>query len=124
MNKILMPMLDGGIVNWEDDREYVPGCPTCDYGSEYINDITITMTKIKIRVVLNQMYEHALSEGDLMRLILPAYEKVKSMTEDGFAAWFKENLLRMMQKNDCYVYDDEKLVREYIVQRQDGGAEG
>lgn len=123
MNKILMPMMDGGIVNWEDDLEYIPGCPTCDYGSEYINDITITMTKMKIRVVLNQMYEHALSEGDLMRLILPAYEKVKNMTEDGFVAWFKENLLSLMQKNDCYVYDDEKLVREYTVQRLDGGAD-
>ena len=72
MNKILMPMLDGGIVNWEDDMQSYGGCPTCDYGSEYINDITITLTKHKIHVVLNQMYTHALSEGDVMRLLLPA----------------------------------------------------
>ena len=25
------------IIFYKDDIEYIPGCPTCDYGSEYIN---------------------------------------------------------------------------------------
>lgn len=100
MSKILFPMLDGGIVNYEDDMRYTPGCETCDYGSEYINDITITLTKYKVHALINEMYGYALSESDVMRLLLPAYEEIKGMTEKQFTAWFKERLILLLNEGD------------------------
>lgn len=40
---MLIKMLDGGILNYADDHYHYDGCPTCDYGSEYINEIDITL---------------------------------------------------------------------------------
>lgn len=39
---MLIKMLDGGIVNYADDHYHYDGCPTCNYGSEYINEIAWT----------------------------------------------------------------------------------
>lgn len=121
MIKILMPMLDGGIIEYQDDTEYCPGCETCDYGSEYINKITITMTHFKIRVVINNMYNHAISESDIMKTLLPAYEEIRKITEAQFATWFHERLIELMKENDRFV-DVETVLREYDVQQMDGGA--
>ena len=121
MNKILFPMVDGGIINYEDDTRYIPGCETCDYGSEYINDITITLTKHNIHAVLNEMYDYAISEGDMLKLLLPAYEEIKSMTENQFSHWFKEQLFKLMKEYDRYCRCEDVL-REYDVQEIAGGA--
>ena len=53
---MLIKMIDGGLVNYADDCWHMGGCPTCDYGSEYVNEIDITLTKYKIHVRTNQMY--------------------------------------------------------------------
>ena len=89
---MLIKMIDGGIVNYTDDRESYGGCPTCDYGSEYINDINITLTKYKIHVRTNQMYEYVLSEGQMIRLFLSEYNTIQQTTEKEFVDWFNEKL--------------------------------
>lgn len=89
---MLIKMVDGGIVNYTDDHESYGGCPTCDYGSEYINDINITLTKYKIHARTNQMYEYVLSEGQMIRLFLSEYNTIQQMTEKEFVDWFKEKL--------------------------------
>lgn len=122
MSKILMPMFDGGIVDYTDNMESIPGCETCNYGSEYINDITITLTKFKIHAVLNEMYDYALSESDVMKLLLPAYDEIRVLTERQFTLWFKHELKRAMKKHYKYV-DCDSVLRRYDVQELDGGAE-
>lgn len=92
MKEILIKMVDGGLVNYNDDSYSYGGCPTCDYGSEYINEIDITLTHYKIHVKTNQMYEYALSEGQMMKLFLSEYNTIQSMTEKEFADWFKIRL--------------------------------
>lgn len=119
MSKILMPMVDGGIVNYVDDTSYTAGCETCDYGSEYVNDITITLTKHEVHAVLNQMYGYAISEGDLMKTLLPAYEEIRAMTESQFVEWFKACLLSMIKEHDAFASCDE-IFREYTVKKREG----
>ena len=92
MKEMLIKMTDGGLVNYEDDCEYYGGCPTCDYGSEYINEIYITLTKYKIYIKTNQMYEYVLSEGQMMKLFLSEYNTIQTMTEKEFVDWFKKKL--------------------------------
>lgn len=118
MSKILMPMVDGGIINYVDDTSYTAGCETCDYGSEYVNDITITLTKHEVHAVLNQMYGYAISEGDLMKTLLPAYEEIRAMTESQFVEWFKECLIAMVKKHDALASCDE-ILREYTVKKKE-----
>lgn len=89
---MLINMIDGGLVNYTDDCYSYGGCPTCDYGSEYINEIGITLTQYKIHVKTNQMYEYVLSEGQMMKLFLTEYNTIQTMTENEFIEWFKEKL--------------------------------
>lgn len=92
MEKMLIKMIDGGLVNYMDDCYSYSGCPTCDYGSEYINEIDIILTQYKIHVKTNQMYEYVLSEGQMMALFLSEYNTIQTMTEWLFVEWFKGKL--------------------------------
>ena len=104
MDKMLIKMIDGGLVNYTDDSYHYDGCPTCDYGSQYINEIDVTLTKYKIHVKTNQMYEYALNEGQMIRLFLNEYNTIQTMTEKEFVNWFKEQLTNIMNDihNSCY----------------------
>jgi hypothetical protein len=97
MEEMLIKMVDGGLVDYYDDCYFSSGCPTCDYGSEYINEIYITLTKFKIYVKTNQMYEYVLSEGQMMKLFLSEYNTIQTMTETEFTNWFKEKLYEITQ---------------------------
>ena len=99
-------MADGGIVYYTDYCESYPGCPTCDYGSEYINEIHIMLTSYKVYVKVNQMYEYVLSEGQMMRLFLSEYENIQAMTEKEFIDWFKEKLQEFVSDSD---WGDSKI---------------
>lgn len=90
--EMLIKMVDGGLVNYDDDYDSYAGCPTCDYGSEYISEINITLTHYKIHVRTNQMYEYVIFEGQMMKLFLTEYDRIQTMTEKEFVDWFKEKL--------------------------------
>ena len=92
MTEMLITMTDGGLVSYRDDSYFYSGCPTCDYGSEYINDIDIELTHYKIYIKTNQMYEYALSEGQMMQLFLRNYNLIQTMTEMQFIDWLKTEL--------------------------------
>lgn len=89
---MLIKMIDGGLVNYTDDCWYIDGCPTCDWGSQYVNEIDIMTTKYKVHIKTNQMYEYVLSEGQMIKLFLSEYNTINTMTEKEFIDWFKEKL--------------------------------
>ena len=95
---MLIKMIDGGILNYEDDHYYYDGCSTCNYGSEYITEIDITLVHHTIHVKTNQMYEYALSEGQMIRLFLTNYDTIRTMTEKEFIDWFKAKLINIAYK--------------------------
>lgn len=103
---MLIKMIDGGIVNYEDNSYYYYGCPTCDYGSEYINEIDITLTHYTIHAKTNKMYEYALTEGQMIKLFLTEYNTIQIMTEKEFIDWFKAKLI----ETSC-----EKIIKEFTV---------
>lgn len=94
---MLIKMIDGGMINYSDDTSYISGCPTCDYGSEYINEIRIDLIKYKIFVKLNQMYDFALSEGEMIKLFLSNYNEIQGLTEKEFIDWIKQKLYEIVQ---------------------------
>lgn len=92
---MLIKMLDGGILNYADGNYHYEGCPTCNYGSEYINEIDITLVHHTIHIKINQMYEYVLSEGHMIRLFLTEYDTIRTMTEKEFIDWLKAKLLEI-----------------------------
>ena len=113
---MLIKMLDGGIENYSDDSYHYDGCPTCDWGSEYINEIDITLTKYTIHVKTNQMYKYVLSEGQMMKLFLSEYDTSRAISEKEFVDWFKKKLAEIthneFQENFCGRRIEEFVVKE------------
>lgn len=79
-----IPFIDGTmLINIEEDNYCASkGCPTCSYGSSYVNDITIDTTHYKLQITKDTMYEYAISEGDLMSIILNI--DIRRVTEKEF----------------------------------------
>lgn len=71
-------------ISYCDDIWSSPGCPTCDYGSKYVNEITITTTHYRIDVELRQMYEYAFSTADAIKMLAV---DLRSMTEAEFLTY-------------------------------------
>lgn len=107
-NTILIKLTDGGLVDYKDDVYYNSGCPTCDYGSEYINYITLYLTKYKVEVTLNKMYGYLVSQGDVIKWFMSEYDHFKTMSEIDFIEWFKIKIAKKVY--DCYypVYSNVK----------------
>lgn len=86
---MLIEMVDGGIKNITTDRESYGGCETCDWGSEYINEFNVELTGGYIEVKVSNMYEHALSEGYMMKLFITNIDEIKQMNEVQFFDWLQ-----------------------------------
>jgi hypothetical protein len=108
---MLIKMLDGGIEDYTDNFYSYGGCPTCDYGSEYITEIDITFTRYKLHIETNNMYEYVISEGQMIRLFLTEYNTIQAMTEMEFIKWFKEKLLEL-------AYDRENVIKRFDVKER------
>lgn len=97
---MLIKMIDGGLVNYNDDTTFYPGCPTCDYGSQYINDIDVELTTHNIHASVDTMYSYAISEGSMIKLFLQEYNVIQQMTEKQFISWFEDKIKEIAK--DCY----------------------
>lgn len=89
---MLLKMIDGGILDITEDRDYISGCETCDYGSRYTNYFDIKLTTIKIHIESSMMYEYPLSEGHMMKILLQNTNEIQHMKEGEFSSWLKEKL--------------------------------
>lgn len=77
------------LINFTDDAYAYRRCPTCDYGSEYINDVEIRTTNYTIKATFNQMYEYAFSTEKAIRIFAV---DLKSMTEKEFVDYVETQL--------------------------------
>lgn len=74
-------------ISYNDDTECYRGCPTCNYGSEYINDISIETTHYKIKIIFNQMYDYACSTADVIKMFAV---DLRGMNENEFIEYIKK----------------------------------
>lgn len=89
---MLLPMVDGGILKVNYDSHSSSGCETCDYGSSYINEFSISMTTGRIEIEIDNMYEYAVSESYMMETILYNVDEIKTMTELQFSSWLEKKM--------------------------------
>lgn len=86
---MLIKTIDGGIVDIETDEDCLSrGCPTCGYGSEYLSEITVFLTKYKVKAEVVNEYEYAMTVEDTLKLFLPHIDEIQLMKEKGFIVWF------------------------------------
>lgn len=89
---MLVELTNGGILDISSDTWSYDGCETCDYGSEYVNEYIIKMSKGVLVVTIEQMYDYALTEGFMMTTMLGNIDKIKTMTEREFIEWLKKEV--------------------------------
>lgn len=89
MENYLVELNDGYIKSIDTDEISYPGCPTCDYGSEYINEFWIILSKSKIYAKTNRSYKYCFSSGEVIKSLLRKAPEFLNMTEDDFIKWFK-----------------------------------
>ena len=83
MSNLNIQFADGNkLEDFECDDCNYGGCPTCGYGSHYINDITISTTNYTVYITMDKMFEYAFSTGDAIAMFCNA--DLKSMTEKEF----------------------------------------
>ena len=107
-NEYLIKMIDGGILNIETDNESYAGCDTCDYGSKYINYITITMSQYILTIEITNEYGYALSVENAMHIFLRKHSDIECLYEKEFKSWFKKELKQISNFNK---YRDKMKMR-------------
>lgn len=110
---MLLELADGGIREIESDSEAWGGCETCDYGSSYVNEYTIHLTSGKVKIKVDKMYNYALSDGHMMKVILPNVEEIKKLTEQEFVAWIESQTKEEIKK-ETYSFESVDLVVEFV----------
>lgn len=104
-NKELIKLTDGALMNIEYEDDYIAGCPTCDYGSVYINEYTFVFSETeKLVVKVDNMYDYFFSESDMMHIILPNIDLIKTMSKRKFCDWIVDNIQH--NKEDKYDIPD------------------
>lgn len=109
--RIILKMVDGGLVGYSDSTRHTLGCPTCNYGSQYINDIDIDLKRHSVHIEINQMYDYALSEGKMMILLLSNCEQIMKMTEKQFIEWMRKQIIEIVKNG----YDGMDAFRVFDV---------
>ena len=88
MSFLNIKFADGNeLISYDDDTYSSSGCPTCDYGSEYVNEITIRTTNYNVNININCMYEFGFSISDAIKMFAV---DLKGMTEVEFIEYIKE----------------------------------
>ncbi len=87
MKKNLIDLKDGAIKSIEYDSWSTRGCETCDYGSNYVNEYDFVLSNGRVHIDVNNMYEYAFSEGDMMKILLTNADNIKELTEKEFINW-------------------------------------
>lgn len=98
MATINVKLTDGNIVSIEEDSCSYKGCPTCDFGSEYIKELTFAVevdwspNKQIVKIKSNTMYEYAeeLSTANMIKLLTKVIENPMNFHE--FLRTCKETL--------------------------------
>lgn len=92
MREYLMKLVDGGIRDIEYEHNSIKGCPTCDYGSSYITDLTVTFDRYVLKAHSDEMYNFCPTEEYLMKILLQNAKSIESMTEENCCKYLKERL--------------------------------
>ena len=109
----MIKLKDCEILDINMDEENYGGCPTCNYGSSYINEIEFWDGKRVIRFEVSQMYEYLMSVGDVLKIILNNIDVIAELNWEEFGNWFENEIKECEEVYDISVEREEYDCNEY-----------
>ena len=85
----IIRLKDGGVLHIDSYDSYYRGCPTCDYGAEYINELDLTLNSINISVETTSGNDYILSTANTIKLFAKDFS---NMTEIEFSEYLKKTI--------------------------------
>lgn len=83
----IIKLKDGGVVGIDSYDSHISGCPTCDYGAEYINELYLTLTAMNIEIETNSGNGYVLTTANTIKLFAKDFS---NMTEVEFSEYLKK----------------------------------
>lgn len=100
VNEILK-LKDGAITNIESDNWKTDGCPTCDYGAEYITELNVKTTGFSVKIEFADENDYV-STATILSVFLKNVNIITEMTERQFINWLIETLQNKVSR-DCKI---------------------
>lgn len=89
---------DGYLKNIEHNHYKYSGCETCDYGSEYVDNIVLYFSRFYADFDVVKEYDYAISLSDIILIFTQNIEDIRNMTEVGFVRWFYRQIRNILKK--------------------------
>lgn len=111
MNEPLrIKLKDDFIVAVDSGDEWYRGCDTCDYGSAYINTLSIYTTTKEITVEVSKMYNFAFSVSHAILMFASA--ELADVAQEELGNWIEEKIRGF---GDPILADLEKLTFKHHI---------
>lgn len=101
----IIKLKDGGVEDIYSYDSYIPGCPTCDYGAEYITELNLTLKTMKIFVKVTDIGEYVLSAANTIKLFAKDFSE---MTEFEFSEYLKKAIQDISYDEIKYTVTERK----------------
>lgn len=106
----ILKLKDGAITNIKCDNWKIDGCPTCDYGAEYITELNVKTTGLFIEISFNEERDYV-STATILSVFLQNVDTITEMTERQFADWLVETLKSKVSR-DCKIITNITNIKE------------
>ena len=83
----IIKLKDGGVLDIDSYDSHTSGCPTCDYGAEYINELYLTLATMNIEIETNSGNGYVLTTANTIKLFAKDFSE---MTEFEFSDFLKK----------------------------------
>ena len=101
MTTEILELKDGAVTNIESDNWKTDGCPTCDYGAEYITELYVKTTSLSIEIEFKDECDYV-STATILSVFLQNVNIITEMTERQFVNWLIE-ILKSKVSRDCKI---------------------
>lgn len=101
----IIKLKDGGVEDIYSYDSHISGCPTCDYGAEYINELNLTLKTIKIFIKVTDGNEYILSVENTIKVFVKDFS---NMTEIEFSEYLKKAIQALSYNEIKYTVTERK----------------
>ena len=104
---MLIKMIDGGLIDIEQESIIEHGsCPTCDFESYASNYFKFVFTNVIVELHIKREDEQelALSDSDMMKIILLNIEEIKTLKECQFNNFIQSKIKDYISKKNTNFY--------------------
>lgn len=109
INNPIITLKDAVVTAIDYDQDFTPGhCATCDYGNEYIQEITIDIYKPEftyesIQITFENSFSFPINVAKLIQMLIKNLDVFKEMTTDEFKTFMK-SLPQHLDKDSTRFY--------------------